>query len=82
MSDEKDNNKNQVIFVAELTPDKQFSIRLKTSNMMALSFAYKLLGLQIDNMIIGQQQAAATKKMIKVTPGMFDSLRKHLGGKN
>jgi len=78
---EPNNNKelqDKPIFIAVLTKDKEFRIEIKSNNMMVLSYAYRLLGLQIDNMIIGAQQA---KKPKIISQGGLESLRKFLGKK-
>jgi hypothetical protein len=74
--DQKDNNKDRIIFQAVLTPDKKFRIEVKSSNLMGLSYAYKLLGLHIDNIII--KQTMPPPKIVKLGGGGLQSLGKFL----
>ena len=74
--DQQDNNKEQVIFQAILTPDNKIKIEVKSSNLMGLSYAYKLLGLHIDNIIIGQ--VMPKPKIAKINPGGLESLKRFL----
>ena len=75
-----DNSKDKVIFLATLTKDKQIRIEIKTTNLMGISYAYKLLGLHIDNLII--KEVMPVPKIAKISQGGLESLRKFLGEKN
>lgn len=77
MPDENTNEKDKFIFIAKLNQNKQFVVETKTTNLMALSYAWKLLGLHIDNMIIKSQMDKAPK-IVKLSKGGLDSLRKFL----
>lgn len=76
-----DNEKETVIFQAILTEDKKIRIEIKTSNLMGISYAYHLLGLHLDNLII---KGVMPKPKIIKTPsqGGLDSLKKFLNDKN
>jgi len=73
---DQNDNKDQLIFQATLTPDKKIKVEVKSSNLMGLSYAYKLLGLHIDNIIIGQ--VMPKPKIVKIGQGGLQSLRRFL----
>ena len=79
MPDEKDNEKDKIVFTAVYTKDKKIVVDVKCPSFPILSYAYKLLGLHIDNMILKSQIDNAPKIISK---GGFESLRKFMGGKN
>lgn len=76
---EQDNNKNRIIFVATFTEDKKVRIEISCPDFPVLSYAYKLLGLHIDSMIIGQNMPKP--KIVKATAQGLESLKKFLDGR-
>lgn len=67
---------DKIIFQAILTPDKKIKIEIKSGNLMGLSYAYKLLGLHIDNVIIKETMPAP--KVVKIGQGGLQDLRRFL----
>ena len=78
LNQEKPKQENQLIFKMEVTPDKRFVFQVCTGHVPTLCFGHKMLGVEIDKMIISQKMKNQTEasKIIKSAGGIMDFVRR------
>ena len=71
----EDNNKSLPILTVSLTPNKELEVKIASIEPMLINHAYRILGLQIDRLLIANRQAIVIPK---AETGFIAGLRKHL----